>query len=245
MDGKRGHLWTIHEKMSLNNYYSRHPGVRIFTFERIAQQQKIDIKEYLAKEVENYATPDELAEAQTNHRYEDDHGITQYVICRMERCGFKSIARLDKHLRNAHDMDTKEYRREHHWPIMTGDEHIRKAKLARERMGELKDAEAKLARQKSRKKPEGTTQVEQIGPAVEAAISRFTWLVAGQQLSDGLTALEVDATKYASGSRGARKDRPMIAARYLVSAQRNLEYDNVAWCHQEYRRRQVIEKGSQ
>ncbi|MCU1271011.1 MAG: hypothetical protein JWN74_2305 [Acidobacteriaceae bacterium] len=131
MHGKRGHLWTIHKKMSLETYWRRNPGVRIFTFERIARQAHIDLDKYVAKEVANYGTPDELKAAQKNPRYEEDNGITQYVICRVERCGFKSICRLAKHLDNAHGMSTKEYRRDRSWPIMTAEELDNKAKFGR------------------------------------------------------------------------------------------------------------------
>jgi hypothetical protein len=125
MQGKGRHLDVIHH-MKLKEYQLRNPVARIFTFERIAQQTRVDVQKLMDDYAKQYATPEELAAAQKDPRYEKRNGISDRVICRKPRCGFKSLGRLDKHFRQAHEMDTEEieeHRREYHWPpIMSADD---------------------------------------------------------------------------------------------------------------------------
>src|SRR5204862_3347648 len=54
--------------------------------------------------------------------YENRNGITRYLICRVERCGFKSVGSLTNHLRSQHAQEPQQYRRHHNLPpIMAKD----------------------------------------------------------------------------------------------------------------------------
>ena len=143
--GNGGHLCALHDKMKLKQYRLRNPGAPIFTCERIAKQEGRDVAEVIARQADEYATPAELAAAQKDRHWEEINWL-DYVICRVDRCGFKSFARLDKHLHNAHAISTKKYRHEWQWPIMTRlelDQHKRNVKDAR---AELKTAAKKAWR---------------------------------------------------------------------------------------------------
>jgi endogenous inhibitor of DNA gyrase (YacG/DUF329 family) len=105
-----------------------------------------------------------------------------------------------------------------------------------ERKQKLVEAERILERLKSRKKPEGTTETEVIGSAVEARIPAFRWLAERQSSPARLKPSELEAADRASRSHGPYKDRPMIAARWLIAGEMEKEYDSVAWHHGQFRR---------
>lgn len=136
--GHSGHVRAI-DKMSLKQYRLRNPGARTFTFERIAQQLGRGVRELMAKEVEKFATPDERAAAAADPEYEDHKDIKGYVICRVERCGFKS-RRLNNHI-YAHGMKVIEYRREYRWPPVMARE-VRDEAAERARQNKLAKAQA-------------------------------------------------------------------------------------------------------
>ena len=126
------HLSRV-EKKTADDYRRLHPGVRLFAFKIIASRQvRIkggDVEQYarklMRKFAENYATPAERAAAAADPKYEKHRDIAGYVICRIPRCGFKSVGRLRWHLEKVHEMRTQEeidaYRREYHWPRITSE----------------------------------------------------------------------------------------------------------------------------
>ena len=158
MDGKDGHLWRIHRKdLECDDpkkvrkcYRRRHPGAPLFTFERIAKQQGgLDVFKLMAKEADLYATPEQRTAADADPEYEPPD--SKYVICREERCGFKSRGRLTKHLANEHGIHGKKaveaWRRKHNWaPIFSQDYLAKRAEDLKKRNERLR-AFAKIGRQ--------------------------------------------------------------------------------------------------
>jgi hypothetical protein len=144
MDGKGGHLRGLHG-LSMHGYRLLHPGAPINTWERIAKEsgkntgRDVDVGQLMSKAADEYATPEELRLAQNDPKYDCD---LRYVICRVPRCGFKSVARLTKHFSQVHDMNPEQmedHRREYGWySIMTKDYKAAKAEQNRERITELK-----------------------------------------------------------------------------------------------------------
>jgi hypothetical protein len=147
MHGAR-HLQSMHG-LTLEQYRLRHPKAPIFTIERIAKQTEVDVQQHMREIVDSYATPEELAAAGADPKYEAHNLVEKYVICRIARCGFKATSGVPKHLRNAHGVSGKEaveaYRRDHGWPqIYSRRELSRSSAHQSERMATLK-TEARLA----------------------------------------------------------------------------------------------------
>jgi transposase-like protein/predicted transcriptional regulator len=149
MDGKRGHIRLIHD-LRRKEYDRRNPGAPIFTWRRRADEanqkfiskadeRRVTAEQMMAEEVESYLTEEELAAAKLDPEYEDKPGMERYVICREDRCGFKSASPLNKHVWNVHGMKIGPYRRKHNWPnVIPRALRKRKAERAREAQTDLK-----------------------------------------------------------------------------------------------------------
>jgi hypothetical protein len=119
MYGQDGHLLAV-EGLSLKEYRKRNPGAPIFAAKRIADQQGIEVETVTRKRISDYVTPHERLAAAEDPDYEVHQDISDYVICREPRCGFKSVNSLTKHLASQHAISPLQYRRKHNLPaIMT------------------------------------------------------------------------------------------------------------------------------
>jgi hypothetical protein len=151
MDGKDGHLRTMHG-LTRKKYRLRNPGAPLFTHKRIADQTLVDVQKLMAERAEEYADPAEFAAARSDPKYDDS---LSFVICRVQRCGFKATSGLPKHLQNVHGVSGKEaveaYRREYGWPPIFS-QRVRKLGSARnsKRWAKLKVRAAQAHEKRSR-----------------------------------------------------------------------------------------------
>ena len=118
LHGKNRHLADIHGITGgEEEYHRRHSEALLFTGKRLAElcKPKKTTEQYITERAQSYATPEELKAALKDPYYEGD---IPYVICRVARCGFKSCYDLGGHLKNAHELTVKDYRRTGYWPLM-------------------------------------------------------------------------------------------------------------------------------
>lgn len=105
------HLKAQHG-MNFKKYRQLHPAARVISFQQVADDTGRSCQELMREFADSYATPTESAQAAKGQEYYDQNGITDYVICCVERCGLKAAA-LSHHLRSVHRMSGSEYRRKY------------------------------------------------------------------------------------------------------------------------------------
>ena len=196
MHSTRGHLWTRHDRMTLQRYRQRNPGARIFTLQRMADEAGRDVLEYAAEEAGQYVTPKQRAAADLDRKYEVHNGMPRYVICRILRCGFKSVGRLDKHLESQHGVkDVDAYRLEHNWAPIHSRDYL--TERAERQQVKLAEAKADLAEAKRRKILRGKPLWMQVG---------------GNFLFDNPSAGNLEILAYLDKMRVPRRDKELWAA---------------------------------
>ena len=108
-NGNHSHLRGHH--MTADDYKSKWPGTRLTSFARSADQNlrqggtKI-IQILMAEFAAVYLKPKDWTEALRDQEWEEHHGITEFVACRL--CPFKSRTHLYNHLKTQHGLSCAE-----------------------------------------------------------------------------------------------------------------------------------------
>jgi transposase len=110
-DPKRNHLHKHH--MTAGEYARKYPGARLMSFDLSASHlrwfgQSKTADELMAEFAARYLTPLELQEYLKDPKWEEHHGIKDFVACRL--CGFKCEWRLADHLMRVHGINSAAYR---------------------------------------------------------------------------------------------------------------------------------------
>jgi hypothetical protein len=109
-NGNHSHLRT--HQMTAEDYQRKFPGARLGSFARSAHQNRRQggtktIQVLMAEFAAMYLTPTELKECRRDCEWEERHGITEFVACRL--CGLKSRSDLFLHLKR-HGLTSAAYR---------------------------------------------------------------------------------------------------------------------------------------
>lgn len=240
------HLRRIHDNRTARAYRQRHPGAPLYSCEcgAATSPNRNTVEKYMAERANLYATPEERLAATNDPDYQSS---TPYLICRVERCGYKS-RNLRKHITSQH-MPIDEYNRAFPGARITSREfNKQQAKNVRKRWDALRAIEAKHKNLGNRKK-EHEKWPNIVGPQVEALIPHFQKLFAKPEIEEKIVLVSVDIPDYGQSeinaarealrSRGSRKDRPKIAARWAVALSMGRDVDWVNDHHKAYMRKNL------
>jgi hypothetical protein len=115
-NGNHSHLrGKKHHMPDAREYESKWPGARLTSFARSADQNRRQgrtktIQDLMDEFAARYLTPEERKEYDRDQKYEEHHGITEFVACRL--CGMKSKTDLHNHLKAQHDRSSADYRKQ-------------------------------------------------------------------------------------------------------------------------------------
>jgi len=110
-NGVHSHLRK--HRVTADDYKRKYPGARLTSFFRSVDQSRrqgrtktiqVSMTEFAARQL----TPAELKKYRRDQEYEERHGITEFVACRL--CGVKSKTDLGVHLKRMHALTSKGYR---------------------------------------------------------------------------------------------------------------------------------------
>jgi predicted transcriptional regulator len=146
-NGNHSHLRGHH--VTADEYKRKWPGARLTSFARSADQnhrqgREKTVQDLMDEFAARYLTPEEWKEYVRDQKYEERHGITKFVACRL--CPLKSKTDLHNHLKTQHGLRSAEYRKQFpealQMPLNL--KHGFKRKYARERWEKISRQLAKI-----------------------------------------------------------------------------------------------------
>jgi predicted transcriptional regulator len=112
-NGNHSHLRG--HRLPADDYKRKWPGARLTSFARSADQNRRQgrtktIQDLMDEFAARYLMSEEWKEYVRDQKYEEHHGIKEFVACRL--CGMKSKTDLHNHLKTQHGVSSADYRKQ-------------------------------------------------------------------------------------------------------------------------------------